>query len=273
MKKHILNIIIVIIFICGLSLLLYPFISNFWNDLHQSKVINNYVGVVNTLDQETYERLIKEASDYNKTLIGQSIANIYDENIYNNIINISNGQIGYIEIPKINVSLPIYHGTSEEVLQVGVGHVGSSSFPIGEDGTHTVLLGHRGLPSAKLFTNLPKLEEGDLFYITIFDKKISFEIDDIKVVEPEELKYIIVEDNKSYTTLVTCTPYAINSHRLLVRGHKIDIIEDNAEIISNVAISPIYILIILIFIIIFVITEILLMVYKNNKRKNKKKEG
>lgn len=267
MKKHISNVIAIIIFICGLSLLLYPIISNFWNDLHQTKAINSYIEKVDELDRETYERLLKEANDYNKTLIGQSIVNNPDEEIYNSILNVNDGQIGYIQIPKINLSLPIYHGTSEEVLQIGIGHVANSSFPTGEIGTHTVLLGHRGLPTTKLFTDLPKLEIGDIFYITVFDRKISFEVDEIKVVEPNELENIIVEEDQTYATLVTCTPYAINSHRLLVRGHKVEINEQDVEVIKNN--NYIYIWL-FIMIIILLIIGIFLIIYLKKKKEKKK---
>ena len=276
MKKQMSNIIVGILFSFGLALLLYPSVSNYWNDMHQTKVITNYVEKVDKIDEETYQKIFGEANDYNQSLIRESVVVVADEEKYNRILNINGGQIGYIQIPTINVSLPIYHGTSEAVLQVGIGHVAGSSFPIGEEGSHTVLLGHRGLPSAKLFTNLPKLKEKDLFYITVFDKKITYEVDDIKVVKPERLEDIIVEEEGVYVTLVTCTPYAINSHRLLVRGHKIEVNEPDEEITPpNNWISSLIWFVIIILILLFLLLIIIFYKKKknkDNKNNNKKKK-
>lgn len=220
------TIILILVFLVGLSLLLYPTASDYWNSFHQSRAITEYAEQVSRLDNDRYKQLWADAQSYNQDLAKK--ANRYemtDEERaeYEALLNVSgNGIIGYIEIPKINSSLPIYHGTDEAVLQIAVGHIEGSSLPVGGPGTHCVLSGHRGLPSAKLFTDLDKLAEGDTFIIRVLDETLTYEVDQILTVEPDEMDALEIEEDKDYCTLVTCTPYGINTHRLLVRGHRIE---------------------------------------------------
>lgn len=236
-KSSLVNCFLVLIFLVGLSLLLYPAISDYWNSFHQSRIISEYTSEVAVLDDEQYEEIWKQAEAYNLTLLEQSDRfNLTEEEQkeYESLLSVSeNGIIGYIEIPKINCSLPIYHGTDDAVLQVAIGHIPGSSLPTGQEGTHTVLSGHRGLPSAKLFTDLDQLNEGDCFILKILDETLTYEVDQILIVEPYELDALEIEKGKDYCTLVTCTPYGINSHRLLVRGHRVE----NAQEVKTVRVT------------------------------------
>ena len=226
MKKHLSTVILILVFLIGLSLLLYPTVSDYWNALHQSRVISEYTAQVADLDDDRYERLWADARRYNETLPQK--ADRYElsqaeREEYEGLLNVSGtGVIGYIEIPKIGCSLPIYHGTDEAVLQIALGHIEGSSLPVGGAGTHCVISGHRGLPSAKLFTDLDKMAEGDEFTLRVLDQALTYEVDQIRIVEPYELDALEIEAGKDYCTLVTCTPYGINSHRLLVRGHRVE---------------------------------------------------
>ena len=231
-KKHrqtISTILLVLVFLVGLSLLLYPTVSDYWNSLHQSRAIASYAEQVATLDNAAYDALWGEARAYNDTLRTKTDRfTLTDEELaeYNATLNVpGTNVIGYIEIPKIDCYLPIYHGTDEATLQVGVGHLEGSSLPVGGAGTHCVLSGHRGLPSAKLFTDLDQLAEGDTFVLYVLDETLTYEVDQIRIVEPQEVDELAIEDGQDYCTLVTCTPYGINTHRLLVRGHRVE----NAE--------------------------------------------
>ncbi len=227
MKKGSLStVLLVLIFFVGLSLLLYPTVSDYWNTLHQSRAITQYAEQVANLEGERYQQLLRAAQDYNQTLRAKpdryTISDA-EHAEYETMLNVSgNGIIGYIEIPAINCSLPIYHGTDESVLQIAVGHIEGSSLPVGGAATHCVLSGHRGLPSARLFTDLDKLANGDTFVLRVLDETLTYEVDQIRIVEPYEMDALEIEDGKDYCTLVTCTPYGINSHRLLVRGHRVE---------------------------------------------------
>lgn len=227
MKKGTLStIILILVFLVGLSLLLYPTVSDYWNSLHQSRAIAEYAEQVAELDNDRYAALWADACSYNEALTQKDDRyEMSDEEKeeYESLLNVSgNGIIGYIEIPLIDCSLPIYHGTNESVLQVAVGHVEGSSLPVGGTGTHSVISGHRGLPRAKLFTDLDKLAEGDTFILRILDEALTYEVDQIRIVEPYEMNALGIDPDKDYCTLVTCTPYGINSHRLLVRGHRVE---------------------------------------------------
>ncbi|MGM9538976.1 MAG: class C sortase [Candidatus Onthomonas sp.] len=226
MRKHLSTIVLFLVFFVGLSLLLYPTVSDYWNSLHQSRAIATYAEEVANLDGDHYDRLWADAEAYNRTLPDkENRYRLSDEEReeYESLLNVSgNGIIGYIEIPEINCSLPIYHGTDEAVLQIAVGHIEGTSLPVGGEGTHCVLSGHRGLPSAKLFTDLDKLKEGDIFMLRVLDETLTYEVDRILIVEPDEVDALEMEAGKDYCTLVTCTPYGINTHRLLVRGHRIE---------------------------------------------------
>ncbi len=233
-KGRLSTIILILVFIAGLSLLLYPTVSDYWNSFHQSRAISNYADQVADLDDETYEHLLDDAREYNKRLLktgDRYHMSDSEREEYESLLNVSgNGIIGYIEIPVIKCSLPIYHGTDDSVLQIAIGHIEGSSLPIGGKGTHSVLSGHRGLPSAKLFTDLDKVNYSDVFMIRILDETITYEVDQILIVEPYQVDALSIEAGKDYCTLVTCTPYGINSHRLLVRGHRIENLEDSQSI-------------------------------------------
>ena len=226
MKKRLPTIILILVFLTGLSLLLYPTVSDWSNSFHQSRAIAEYARDIENLDNAAYEKLLSDARAYNKKLAGTGGRfTLSEEEIreYNSLLDISGtGIMGYIEIPEIKVSLPVYHGTSESVLSIAVGHIEGSSLPVGGEGTHCVLSGHRGLPSAKLFSNLDKLSEGDIFLIQTLEETLTYEVDQIRIVEPQEISGLAIEEGKDYCTLVTCTPYGINTHRLLVRGHRIE---------------------------------------------------
>ena len=214
----------VIIFITGLGIASYPFISNLVAQRHASQVVKDYETNVEEMDEEKIDAMKEAAKKYNEQL--SNVVSVDDENenneqgeSYADLLNIGES-LGYITIPKIDVNLPIYNGTSQDVLSKGVGHMEQSSYPLGGVSTHCVLTGHRGLPSAVLFTDLDKLEIGDEFYLHVLDEILAYKVDQIKVVEPNESGDLEIIDGKDYCTLVTCTPYAINSHRLLVRGER-----------------------------------------------------
>ncbi|MDY2629455.1 MAG: class C sortase [Lachnospiraceae bacterium] len=233
-KKNLSTIILVGIFIVGLSLLLYPSVSDYWNFFHQTRAIASYAEAVARIDDTDYEKMWEDAQEYNKTLLNKSNRwSLSDEewDIYYGLLNVSgNGIIGYIEIPQINVSLPVYHGVDEAVLQIAVGHIEGSSLPVGGAGTHCVISGHRGLPSAKLFTDLDQLKEGDVFMIRVLDETLTYEVDQIRIVEPDDLSSLEILEGEDLCTLVTCTPYGVNTHRLLVRGHRIENLENSSDI-------------------------------------------
>lgn len=229
MKKkssNFITVFLVLILLVGLSLLLYPSVSDYWNSLHQSRTIATYAEEVANLDTDEYLELWDAAAEFNASITKRD--NIFlltesERDHYEELLNLSgNGIMGYIEIPSIDCTLPIYHGTDEGVLQIAVGHLDWTSLPIGGESTHCVLSGHRGLPSAKLFTNLDKLVVGDVFMLRILDEVLTYEVDQILIVEPNDMDALQMVPGQDLCTLVTCTPYGINSHRLLVRGHRID---------------------------------------------------
>lgn len=223
-KKDKLNVMLVFVFIIGLSVMLYPPISSYWNSKFQSRAVASYSNAVKSLTEEEKDTMLKKADTYNEKLkdVNRPFLNYAEAGDYNSILDISGtGIMGYVTIEKLGVELPIYHGTSEGVLQVAAGHLEGSSLPVGGEGTHSVLSAHRGLPSARLFTNLDKMEAGDTFTVTVLDRKLTYQVDQIKIVEPQEINDLTIEEGKDYCTLMTCTPYGINSHRLLVRGERI----------------------------------------------------
>lgn len=238
MKKRFSTFILIIVFLVGLSLLLYPTVSFRWNAMHQSRAIANYVDELQSLTETDYEHLWKDAVDYNKELASQGNTSIIlsesQREVYNSTLNATGrGIMGYIEIPSISCFLPIYHGTQEEVLQIAIGHIEGSSLPTGGASTHCVLSGHRGLPSARLFTDLDKLVPGDLFTVNVLDKTLTYEVYEILTVLPHELDELKIEENQDLCTLVTCTPYGVNTHRLFVKARRIE----NTEVESTVRIT------------------------------------
>ena len=225
MKKHLPNILLSLTFLIGLSLLLYPSVSDYWNSLHQSRAIATYAETVTQLDENLYQGLWEEARAYNRSLPGKANRLMPTEEelaVYYSLLDVAgNGILGYIEIPDIKCSLPVYHGVDPAVLQIAVGHIEGTSLPTGGESTHCVLSGHRGLPSAKLFTDLDQMAKGDLFMLRVLDETLTYEVDQILIVEPHVTEDLLIVEGEDLCTLVTCTPYGINSHRMLVRGHRI----------------------------------------------------
>ncbi len=229
MSKKVSNVLIALLFITGIILLLYPSTSNYISSKNQSEAITNYIDNINVVNDEDSTAIIEEAKKFNNQIYenDRQFLYSYPDPKYPEILNYKNTDIiGIISIPKIKLVLPIYHGTSEEVLQNGIGHMEGSSLPVGGINTHTVLFGHRGLPTAKLFTNLDQLSAGDVIYIQTGNLKLAYEVDGREIVEPKDISKLKVEDGKEYLTLVTCTPYGINTHRLLIKAHGIEVTEE-----------------------------------------------
>ncbi len=228
------TILLVAIFLIGLCVLLYPTVSDFWNEKRQSQAIMNYDELLVDLTPEDFTEYFRKAEEYNRKLklisfpfLGYSEL---DDEYYSTLDVNGNGMMGYITIEKIKIQLPIYHGTSDRILNSAVGHLEGSSLPIGGESTHSVLSAHRGLPSAKLFTNLDKLVVGDIFTITILDQTLTYQVDQVLVVLPDKINELNVVNGEDYCTLVTCTPYGINTHRLIVRGTRIENIEEAKKV-------------------------------------------
>lgn len=228
------TLLLILILLAGMSLLLYPTVSDYWNSFHQSRAIASYAEQVANIDDAQYEELWDAARDYNQSLLHRPndfILSDEQQEIYKSLLDIGgNGIMGYIEIPMIDVMLPIYHGTKESVLQIAVGHLDWTSLPVGGAGSHCVLSGHRGLPSARLFTDLDKLKVGDVFMLHVLNEILTYEIDQILIVEPQDTDPLLIEPGKDLCTMITCTPYGINSHRMLVRGHRIESQEEPKDI-------------------------------------------
>ena len=255
MKKKNLNIKLIVLFLAGLSLLLYPLISNEWNTYRQSKLISTYEQVIEEKQEEIdYTAEWDRAHAFNQALLPSilpdsfAIAAASDEpdEEYMACLNLAgDGTMGYVEIPKIDIKIPIYHTVSDEVLQMAAGHLEGSSLPVGGSDTHTVISAHRGLPSAALFTDLDRLEAGDHFLFYILDEILCYEVDQITIVEPEETEALAVEPGKDFATLLTCTPYGVNSHRMLVRGHRVAYVPEEIQkeqAIVNVSLHTNYLL-------------------------------
>jgi sortase A len=270
-KKNLTTIILFVVFFVGLGLLLYPTVSDYWNSVYASHAVSDYTSVVANLSDNDYDEIIQSAVDYN-TRLAQSpmsftLSDAENED-YESQLSLTQ-VMGYINIPSIRVTLPIYHGTSESVLQTGVGHLAGSSLPVGGIGTHCVLSGHRGLPSAKLFTDLDKLVEGDTFTISVLDETLTYQVDQILIVDPDDVSALAIDPEQDYVTLVTCTPYGVNTHRLLVRGHRIDNAAEalrvtaDATQIEPVIVAPFAAVPILIVMLVFVL---------HRPRKNRRKD-
>ncbi len=257
MKKKAGKILIIVLFLAGFSLLLYPFAANEWNNYRQKQLLGDYDTVVAEMEKAgtlDYAAEQEAAVQYNAALLPSilpdsfAVAEASDEDeAYMSCLNIAgNGVMGAVEIPKINISLPIFHTTSEEVLETAAGHLEGSSLPVGGENTHAVISAHRGLPSAALFTDLDKLEETDHFLLHILDDTLCYEVDQIRVVEPEETQSLAVEEGMDLVTLLTCTPYGVNSHRLLVRGHRVpyeaELLADEKVPLSNMSLHTNYLL-------------------------------
>ena len=285
MKKKTYKILIVIIFLAGLSLLLYPFVANQWNNYRQKQLISEYDSIVSAEDaagEIDYAAELEKARAYNEALLPSILPDSFaiaeategEDKAYMDCLNIAgDGIMGIVEIPKIDIKLPIYHTTGEDVLQVAAGHLEGSSLPVGGASTHAVISAHRGLPSASLFTDLDKLEEGDHFLIHVLNETLCYEVDKISVVKPEETSGLAVEEGKDLVTLLTCTPYGVNSHRLLVRGTRVAYNgeEDKEATISESMVESIknYYMIYTILGLAVTLLVILLLRYLSKKKKNK----
>ncbi|KIR03183.1 Sortase A, LPXTG specific [Lachnospiraceae bacterium TWA4] len=274
-KNIIINIMLVAIFLLGLSIMLYPTVSDWWNSMHQSRAVASYVEKVKDLSAEQREKMYKEAVAYNKKLSKQQTHyNLTEDELveYNNTLDIiGTGIMGYIEIDKVGIKLPIYHGVDEAILQIAVGHIAGSALPVGGKSTHCVLSGHSGLPSARLFTDINKLVVGDKFVMTVLDHTLTYEVDQIRIVLPDELSDLRIEEGQDYCTLVTCTPYGVNTHRLLVRGHRVanDLVVDVSNVGADaIQIDPIMVIPIMVAVILVLI---IVAAYILNRRKKKKK--
>ena len=234
-RSHMTTLLLVLIFLLGLAIMAYPTFSDWWNSFHQSRAIASYANMVENTSQKEIDAMLEAAQKYNKALLHKD--NRYrmeeeDLEAYNALLTLSGtGVMGYIQIPSIAVNLPIYHGTEENVLQIAIGHIEWSSLPVGGETTHSVLSGHRGLPRAKLFTDLDKLTEGDLFTVTILNETLTYMVDQIRIVEPADISEMNISSGHDYCTLVTCTPYGVNTHRMLVRGTRVENVE-NAVVLT-----------------------------------------
>ena len=266
MKSKWMTIVLILVMVAGLSLLLYPSFASYWNTNHATRTIATYSENISALKEDQITEIWQNAVEYNKNFRGGGGAGgtLTEEQLaaYNALLNIGDtGMMGFIDIDCLNVSLPIYHGTSEGVLQVAAGHLDWTSLPVGGEGTHCVISGHRGLPSAKLFSDLDKLHEGQTFTLTVLDTVLTYEIDQIRIVEPENISDLVIVPGKDYCTLLTCTPYGVNTHRLLVRGHRTTTPENSPGarvtseamqiepliVASLMAVPPLLVLLILVF--------------------------
>lgn len=243
MKKKIINIGLSLLFLIGLSILLYPTFSNLWNTWRNDQLISEYSQSIQEIPEADYSEMWEAAREYNRQHTENVIIDVFDKenekeyemsHPYDVLLDPSgNGIMGYINIPKINIQLAIYHGVGEHSLENGVGHIEGTSLPIGGESTHAVLSAHRGLPQAKLFTDLDQMEIGDTFFITVLDQKIAYQVDQIKTVLPEETDDLAIVKGEDYCTLVTCTPYGVNSHRMLVRGKRVELSQDQEKQIEE----------------------------------------
>ena len=244
-KKHFKTMILYLVLLIGLCLLLYPTVSDWWNSFHQTRAIASYVEAVDSMDSEDLEALLEEARRYNGRLAVQGARfqlTEEEEAEYESLLDVSGtGVMGYVQIPKINVSLPVYHGTDEAILQIATGHIPGSSLPVGGDNTHSVISGHRGLPSAKLLTDLDQIQEGDIFTVTVLNQTVTYEVGQIRIVAPDDVSDLQIIPGEDHCTLVTCTPYGINTHRLLVRGRRTENITEGVAADAEAVKVPLYI--------------------------------
>ncbi len=245
-KKNLLSGVMVIGLLVGIGLLVYPSIANYWNQFHQSQAIMTYREAVDQLSPEECDRLLESAREYNERLAERGlhfVLNEADKAAYDKELNIDgSGIMGYISIPKFHVRAPIYHGTDEVVLQKAIGHLEATSLPVGGENTHVQISGHRGLPSARLFTDIDKMREGDTWTLNVLNETLTYECDQIRIVEPEDLSELQIVEGKDLCTLITCTPYGINTHRLLVRGHRVPNAQGTANVVADgIQIEPVYI--------------------------------
>ena len=277
-KEKIIIFLFILMIVVGLGIILFPLISNQVNEIHYQEVIGTYDDTVTQKTEIENDQMLIKAREYNSSLSSTKIVDVFQNPVQTNsseylsILNVDdNGMMGYISIPKIDVRIPIYHGTSSDILQKGVGHLEGSSLPVGGESTHAILSAHRGLPSSRLFTDLDQLKEGDIFYIYVLDEVLAYQVDQVLVTEPSETEALKIVDGKDYITLVTCTPYAVNTHRLLVRGERIEynkqVEEQTVEDRSLSTADIILYVSLVIAILLIVITIIAIVRYKQNKNR------
>lgn len=270
-KGRLSTILLAILLLAGIGIIAYPTVSDYWNSFHQSQIVANYDETIANLDETDYEALFAAADAYNEHLLALSYPFLsYDElkDEYESVLDVTGtGVIGYVTIAKIDVELPIYHGTSESILNTSAGHLEGSTLPIGGKSRHAVISAHRGLPSAKLFTNLDKLEKGDTFTITVLNELLTYEVDQILIVEPDQMSALDMVQGKDYVTLLTCTPYGINTHRMMVRGHRIENLAGEINIRAEATKISAYVVIPAVAIpILFALLVILLVVYRKKPK-------
>ena len=277
-KEKVIIFLFILMIVVGLGIILFPLISNQVNEIHYQEVIGTYDDTVTQKTEIENDQMLIKAREYNSSLSSTKIVDVFQNPVQTNsseylsILNVDdNGMMGYISIPKIDVRIPIYHGTSSDILQKGVGHLEGSSLPVGGESTHAILSAHRGLPSSRLFTDLDQLKEGDIFYIYVLDEVLAYQVDQVLVTEPSETEALKIVDGKDYITLVTCTPYAVNTHRLLVRGERIEynkqVEEQTVEDRSLSTADIILYVSLVIAILLIVITIIAIVRYKQNKNR------
>lgn len=245
-KRNLLTVVMTAGLLIGITLLLYPSVANYWNTYHSARTIMDYSETVANMDKEDYKKIMQSARDYNARLAETGIKWMMtdaERAAYNKELAIDDsGIIGFVSIPKFHIRVPIFHGTEEETLQTAIGHIEGSSLPVGGKSTHTLISGHRGLPSARLFTDLDKVKEGDTWTITVLNETMTYECDQIRIVLPDDLSDLRIEEGKDLCTLITCTPYGVNTHRLLVRGHRVPNANGSADVTADaIQIEPIYI--------------------------------
>lgn len=245
-KNNLFTVIMVTGLVIGVGLLLYPSVANYWNSFHQTRAIMSYQETVSQMDASAYKRILDDARQYNKELAKTGL--IWDmtdaqRKEYNSKLKIEGTDVmAYISMPKFHIKVPIYHGTEESVLQIAIGHLEGSSLPVGGKSTHCLISGHRGLPSARLFTDLDKVKEGDTWTITTLNETLTYECDQIRIVEPDDLSNLQIIEGEDLCTLITCTPYGVNTHRLLIRGHRIPNVDGVADLTADaIQIEPIYV--------------------------------
>ena len=276
-KNNLTTLILILIGLVGVGLLVYPSFADWYNSFHQSRAVASYVEAVSKLDKMDYDAYLSAAEDYNKELAktgNQWELSEKQKEKYEKLLDVTGtGIMGYIDIPKIQITLPIYHGVDEAILQVAIGHLAGTSLPVGGKNTHCVVSGHRGLPSAKLFTDLDQMKEGDTFTMTVLDRTVTYEVDQIRIVEPTDLSNLQIEKDKDLCTLVTCTPYGINTHRLLVRGHRVANANGSANVTAEaLQIEQMYVAIIIAAPILLVLLIIMLIRTGKEKRRKKRRE-
>ena len=259
--------------LAGVFLLLYPSVANYWNSFHQTRAISEYSEVISTMDRDDQKKIIESAREYNARLAETGMLWNMSESqraAYNSELSVDGSNVmAVVSIPKFHIRCPIYHGTDESVLQIAVGHLECSSLPVGGEDTHTIVSGHRGLPSARLFTDIDKIKEGDTWTISVLNETLTYECDQIRIVLPDDLSALNIEEGKDLCTLVTCTPYGINTHRLLVRGHRVPNANGSAEVTADaIQTEPVFVALFLAVPVIILIVILFLISSRRARRLN-----